>query len=309
MVDADIAWASGSGGTFLRSVDGGRTWRAGTVPGAEELDFRDVHAWDENHAVLLSAGLPAMIYRTRDGGATWSATYSNRTPGVFFNTMAFLDSDRGVAVSDPVDGRFLLILTADGGETWRELPWENRPAALEGEAGFAASGTCLAVNGDAGIWFGTGGPAARVHRSRDWGVTWSVANTPLRSGEASQGVFGLFFASELEGYAVGGDYRDEANPTGNFAVTHDGGATWIVVSRPPSGFRECVVTVSDLNPQTLMAVGPSGTDVSEDGGSTWRPVGSDGFHAVAFSPDGSTGIAVGAGGAVARWRFEDAREP
>ncbi len=302
VVDSNVAWASGSGGTYLRSLDGGRTWQAGTVPDAEELDFRDVHAWDENRALVLSAGLPAMIYRTVDGGATWKATYSNRKPGVFFNTMAFADSDRGVAVSDPVDGRFLLILTADGGETWTELPWENRPVALEGEAGFAASGTCLAVHGGSGIWFGTGGPAARVHRSSDWGVTWSVADTPLSSGEASQGVFGLFFASELEGYAVGGDYRDEANPAGNVAVTRDGGATWVTVPEAPSGFRECVTPVSDLNPKTLMAVGPSGADVSEDGGSTWRSVGSAGFHAVAFSPDGHTGIAVGAGGTVARWR-------
>jgi len=302
VVDADVAWASGSGGTYVRSVDGGRTWQAGTVPGAGELDFRDVHAWDENRALMLSAGLPAMIYRTVDGGATWTETYNNRTPGVFFNAIAFWDSSRGVAVSDPVDGRFLLISTADGGKTWSELPWENRPVALEGEAGFAASGTCLAVHGDGRIWFGTGGPAARVHRSDDWGATWEVTKTPLRSGEPSQGVFSLYLASDLEGYAVGGDYRDETNPAGNAAITRDGGATWASVPEPPSGFRECVVSVSDLDPSVLVAVGPSGTDVSEDGGSTWRLVGSEGFHAVAFSRDGSTGIAVGADGTVARWR-------
>jgi len=309
VVDADVAWASGSGGTVLQTVDGGKTWQARTVPGAEDLDFRDVHAWDGKRALLLSAGLPAMIYRTVDGGETWEVTYSNRTPGVFFNTMAFADAFRGVAVSDPVDGRFLIILTADGGETWNELPWEDRPKALDGEAGFAASGTCLAVHGEAGIWFGTGGPAARVHRSSDWGVTWSVANTPLRSGKASQGVFGLHFASDLEGYAVGGDYRDEKNPAGNAAITGDGGASWATVLEAPSGFRECVAPVSDQNPKTMIAVGPSGTDVSVDGGSTWRSIGSAGFHAAAFSPDGRTGIAVGAHGAVARWQFFDEPKP
>ena len=301
VVDENVAWASGSGGAYLRSIDGGRTWMAGTVPGAEELDFRDVHGWDEKRAVLLSAGLPAMIYRTVDGGVTWKATYSNRTAGVFFNAMAFLDASRGVAVSDPVDGRFLLISTADGGETWNELPWENRPVALAGEAGFAASGTCLAVREEGSIWFGTGGPAARVHRSADWGATWNVAETPLRSGEPSQGVFSLYFASGLEGFAVGGDYRDEGNPTASAAFTNDGGATWSPTSELPSGFRECVVEVSKMDARALLAVGPSGSDVSENGGSTWRQVGSEGFHAVAFSHDGSTGIAVGADGAVARW--------
>lgn len=307
VVDGDVAWASGSGGTFLRTVDGGRSWQAATVPGAEDLDFRDVYAWDRKRALLLSAGLPAMIYRTVDAGATWNVTYSNRTPGVFFNAMEFSNGSDGVAVSDPVDGRFLLIFTADAGETWRELPWENRPAALEGEAGFAASGSCLAVQGDGAIWFGTGGPAARVHRSRDWGATWEVADTPLRFGESSQGVFSLHFGSALEGCAVGGDYRDEANPAGSAAITHDGGATWVAVGAAPSGFRECVVTVSELEPRTLISVGPSGTDISEDGGKSWRMVGSEGFHTVAFSPDGSTGIAVGADGAVARWRFKDER--
>lgn len=303
VVDANVAWASGSGGTFLRTVDGADTWEIGTVAGAEALDFRDVHAWDRNTALLLSAGLPARIYHTGDGGQTWRLVYENETPGVFFNAVSFLDDHRGIAVGDPIDGRFLLIRTADGGRTWEELPLESRPAALAGEANFAASGTCMTVAGKEAVWFGTGGPAARVFRSTDGGSSWTVAETPVRSGQSSQGVFSVFFADERRGVAVGGDYLDEPNSTATAAVTVDGGATWTTAETPPSGFRECVVAVSYATPRVLIAVGPSGTDLSENGGLTWKPIAEGRFHSVGFSADGATGIAVGMDGLVGKWRF------
>lgn len=303
VVATDVAWASGSGGTFLRTVDSGENWEIGTVAGAEALDFRDVHAWDQENALVLNAGLPAQIYRTEDGGQTWLLVYNNETPGVFFNAVSFWDDLRGIAVGDPIDGRFLLIQTGDGGRTWDELPLESRPEALEGEANFAASGTCMTVSGADTVWFGTGGPAARVFRSTDAGSSWTVAETPIRSGLSSQGVFSLYFADERRGIAVGGDYLDEPNPTATAAVTMDGGATWTTVESPPSGFRECVVAVSEGAPDVLMAVGPSGTDISEDGGLTWRPFAEGHFHSVGFSGDGATGIAVGMDGLDGTWQF------
>jgi len=303
IVDADVAWASGSGGTFLRTVDGGGDWKIGSVPGAEALDFRDVYAWDRNRALVLSAGLPARVYRTDDSGETWRLTYDNETPGVFFNAVSFWDPERGIAVGDPIDGRFLLIRTGDGGRTWDELPLESRPEALEGEANFAASGTCMTVSGSDTVWFGTGGPAARVFRSTDAGSSWTVAETPIRSGQSSQGVFSVFFADEQRGVAVGGDYLDEPNSTATAAVTVDGGATWTTAETPPSGFRECVVAVSYATPRVLIAVGPSGTDLSENGGLTWKPIAEGHFHSVGFSADGATGIAVGMDGLDGTWRF------
>ncbi len=303
VVDANVAWASGSGGTFLRTVDGRDNWDVGTIPGAEDRDFRDIHASDRDHAMVLSAGLPAQIYRTDDGGQTWQQTYNNDEPGVFFNAVSFWDDERGIAVGDPIDGRFLIIRTGDGGRTWDEVPFENRPGALEGEANFAASGTCMTVHGKNSVWFGTGGPAARVFRSDDGGSSWTVAETPLRSGNSSQGVFSLFFLNENQGVAVGGDYLDEPNPMQTAAVTTDGGTTWVAAESPPSGFRECVVAVSAATPRVLIAVGPSGTDLSEDGGNTWRPIGEGRFHAVGFSADGATGLAVGMDGLDGTWQF------
>lgn len=301
VVDADVAWASGSGGTFLQTLDGGATWRVGTIAGAEDLDLRDIHAWDSQRALVLSAGLPARIYITENAGESWQMVYENTTPGVFFNAVSFWDEDRGITVGDPLDGRWLLIRTSDGGRSWNEQPLEHRPEALAGEANFAASGTCLTVAGDTHVWFGSGGPAARVFRSSDGGDSWSVAETPLRSGESSQGVFSVYFRDRHTGVAVGGDYLDEANAAASAAVSSDGGKTWSAAATPPSGFRECVVPVSVATPQVLIAVGPSGTDLSQDGGLNWRPVGDGRYHAAGFNHDGRTGIAVGVDGLVGRW--------
>jgi len=152
------------------------------------------------------------------------------------------------------------------------------------------------------VWFGTGGPTARVFRSVDRGERWQVSETPLRSGEASQGVFGVLILGNSRGIVVGGDYLDEPNATANAAFTRDGGRTWLPVDPGPAGFRECVTTMGS-DPDRLMTVGPSGADVSIDGGLSWKPVAAEvRMHSADFSLDGVLGVAVGADGLVAVWR-------
>ena len=302
-VSASVAWASGQGGTYVRTTDGGRTWRSGTVPGAEALDFRDVDAFDASTAYLLAIGEgdKSRIYKTTDGGRTWALQFRNENPLAFFDAMAFWDRDHGVAMSDPVGGRFLVITTSDGGRTWAQTPPEGMPPALEGEGGFAASGTCITVQGRANVWFGTGGPSgARVFRSTDGGLTWTVAPAPLAAGR-SAGVFSLVFRDARRGVAVGGDYTKEKDAEGNAATTHDGGRTWKAVAGAarPSGYRSAVARAEGPTAPTLVAVGPSGTDYSLDGGRSWTPLGADGFHAASFA-DG-TGWAVGENGLIARY--------
>ena len=211
-VSDKVAWASGAKGTYARTTDGGQTWQAATVPGAEMLDFRDVEAFDADTAYLLSIGEGenSRIYKTIDGGRNWMLQFINKNPKAFFDAIAFRDRRYGLAVSDQVDGRFVIIRTTDGGATWRQIPPENMPPALPGEGAFAASGTCLVVQGRNNVWFGTGGAAkARVFRSSDGGMTWQVAETPILSRNASSGIFSLAFKDALHGIAIGGDYRQE----------------------------------------------------------------------------------------------------
>jgi photosystem II stability/assembly factor-like uncharacterized protein len=302
-VSATVVWASGEKGTYARTTDGGKNWSAGTVPGATELDFRDVDAFDASTAYMLSIGEgeKSRIYKTSDGGKTWTLQFKSSKSEAFFDAMAFWDKDHGIAVSDPVDGRFLIISTSDGGRTWREMPNEGMPAAMPGEGAFAASGTCIAVQGRRNVWFGTGGPeGARVFRSEDAGRTWTVTKTPMISGK-SAGIFSLTFLNAKKGVAVGGDYTKEQEAKNNVVVTEDGGKTWMLPRGSGlSGYRSCVVLMQGARSLTLLAVGPTGTDYSVDNGESWRSLSLEGFHSVSFA-DSLNGWAVGEGGRIGKY--------
>ncbi len=209
-VNRDVAWASGARGTCLLTVDAGATWKPCVVPGAADLDFRDVQAFDDRTAYLLSIGPGPLskIFKTTDGGATWACSYQNPDPAGFLDAIAFFDADRGLALGDPVAGRFVILATDDGGKTWAKVADAGMPEALPGEGAFAASGTCLVARGDRHAWFATGGvETPRVFRSDDWGRTWSASEAPVRAGNASSGIFSLAFDGPDRGIAVGGDYK------------------------------------------------------------------------------------------------------
>jgi photosystem II stability/assembly factor-like uncharacterized protein len=297
-VDENVAWASGNNGTALRTVDGGANWQVFSVPEARDLDFRDVHGVNANTAYLLSAGEgeKSRIFKTGDGGKTWKLQFTNREPKGFFDGFAFWDANTGIAFSDPVDGHFLIIRTADGGATWKETPRESMPVALPDEAGFAASGSSITVAGRDQVWIATGGSAARVFRSSDRGLTWSVANTPITSGASSAGIFSIYAASTQLLFVTGGDYQKENEQSANFARSSDGGKTWVAGPQLP-GYRSAL---SSESAGVYVAVGPSGTDfIRRDG--AWMGIGSVGYDALSFVPGRATGWAVGADGRIAKW--------
>lgn len=300
---ASVAWASGSGGSYARTTDGGMTWQAAVMPGASGLDFRDVEAVDANTAYLLSigAGEQSRVYKTTDGGGSWSLQFTSHNPKAFFDSFAFWDPRTGIAISDPVEGRFILIKTTDGGATWDER-YTNIPA-LEGEGAFAASGTCIAVQGAGNVWFATGGAAvARVFRSTDGGGSWKAAQTPITAGNASSGIFSVAFQDGKNGVIAGGDYKKENDGGNNVAITRDGGASWTLAKGPrPSGFRSAVMYVPGKPGSRLVAVGPSGSDYSDDGGESWTSIGGIGYHALSFARTGEAGWAVGEGGRIAAY--------
>lgn len=302
-VSDQIAWASGANGTYARTVDGGKTWQASVVPGAEKLDFRDVEAFDANTAYLLSIGPSeaSRIYKTTDGGKTWSLQFTNANPKAFFDAIAFWDVNNGLAVSDPVDGRFVIIRTSDGGKTWKQIAPENMPAALEGEGAFAASGTCLIVQGKTNTWFATGGAkTARVFRSSDNGQTWFVASTPIKTGNAASGIFSIAFKNAQFGIIVGGDYQKEKEASDHIAISQDGGRHWTLLKK--SGLTAFRSAVTWIGSSELLTVGPAGSDVSTDDGASWKTSGDVGFHAFSFARRGSTGWAVGEKGSIGRFK-------
>jgi photosystem II stability/assembly factor-like uncharacterized protein len=279
-VSATTAWASGSLGTVLRTTDRGATWQQVGPPGTENLQFRDIEAFDADHAVIMSIGdNPGdfRIYVTSNGGQTWALTFVNSEPTAFYDCMTFFDSRRGLALSDPPDGlHFRVIATDDGGLSWH-VTGGQMPEALPGEFAFAASGQCITSDHGRRAWFGTGGGAqARVFRSDDGGASWTVAATPIASGPTA-GIFALAFRGQQHGLAVGGDFLAETASPDNFARTTDGGATWNLLPAAPPEYRSGATWVDG---HTAIAVGPSGSNVSNDAGTTWQRFDEGSLHTV-----------------------------
>lgn len=298
VVSSKVAWVSGTKGTYARTVDGGKTWTVGSVPGAEKLDFRDVEAFGEETAYLLSAGSgdASRIYKTTDGGKSWIKQFQSAEPASFFDALAFWDEKNGIALGDPVDGKFQLIATDDGGANWKALPTKNLPAALSNEGAFAASGNCLVTFGKDDVWFVTGGAKlARVFHSSDRGKSWEARDTPIVAGEASSGIFSIAFRDKKNGILVGGDYRKPNDVGTTAAMTADGGKTWkLLDKRLP--FCSAVAWVKDR----WIAVGTSGSHTSTDNGDNWKLVDRENYNSVAFSPTGE-GWAVGPKGRIAKF--------
>lgn len=301
-VNQRVVWVSGHGGTVLRSLDGGTTWEAFVVPGADSLQFRDLHAFDADRAVLLSAGPGdrSRIYVTADGGRSWTLRFQNADPRAFFDCLDFWDAREGVAFSDAVDAEFVLLRTADGGQTWEPIPAIRMPGALGGEGSFAASGACLVVRPPGYAWIGTGAaPQARVLRTADRGATWTVSVAPIVAGSAA-GISALVFRDSLRGLALGGDFATARTRGPRVALTTDGGRSWRPAGEPAlEGAIYGAAWVPGARAPTVVAVGPGGTSFSTDFGTTWAPLDTVAHWAVAFVGP-AAGWAVGPRGRITK---------
>lgn len=314
-VNPRVVWASGRGGTFVVTTDGGATWHAGVVPGAEALQFRDVQGVSEKVAYLQSIGdnpTDFRIYKTVDGGATWTMQFQNQTSGAFYDCFAFWTPKRGISHSDPVNGVFPDLRTTNG-MTWQDISG-TMPPALSGEFSFAASGTCVATQGAMNAWIATGGAAtARVLTTRDQGTTWNAYDTPLLSSP-SAGAFTVAFRDPWHGIVGGGDLDPNDPNNARTATSSDGGRTWKLTHAPPvSGaiFGLSYVGDADGSDDTgargghavVITANAGGAAWTPDEGSTWFVLpGITGGWAVAFAGP-KAGWLVGVNGEIVKISF------
>jgi photosystem II stability/assembly factor-like uncharacterized protein len=231
-VDSQVVWAAGTGGTYVVTTNGGKIWKSAVVPGAEALQFRDVYGVSDKVAYLMSIGdntTDFRIYKTVDGGKNWKIEFTNQTVNAFYDCFAFWSPQRAIAHSDSVNGVFPDLRTFDG-MNWQSIA-SKMPAALAGEASFAASGTCATTEGDTNAWIATGGSTtARILATRDGGNTWKAFNTPLVSSPSAGGI-SVAFRDPRHGILGGGDLG--SNDSAETAMSDDGGQTWTLTNKPP----------------------------------------------------------------------------
>jgi hypothetical protein len=303
---ARVAWVSGHRGTYATTIDGGASWHAAVVPGADSLQFRDVYALDERTAWLLAAGDGdrSRIYHTANGGQSWTLQFRNTEPRAFFDCLDFWDSRRGLAFSDAVDGRFVVLTTSDAGRTWTRVSDAALPPARTGEGAFAASGTCVITGLRGRAWIATGNaaPESRVLYTPDYGRTWSVFLTPLSASDGA-GAATLAFRDTLHGVGMGGPVG-RPNERGDWtAVTGDGGRTWTFGGRPAMPGPVYGTAYVPRTP-ALAAVGPGGMDWSTDDAASWNRLDTLAYWSVGFARTGRAGWAVGPTGRITKLIIE-----
>jgi photosystem II stability/assembly factor-like uncharacterized protein len=300
-VSEKILWVSGSGGSVGKSLDGGKTWNWITVPGYEKRDFRDIEAFDAKTAIIMAIDTPADLLKTSDGGKTWKLVYENKTPGMFMDAMEFWNINSGIVVGDPVNGRFFVTRSFDGGDSWHDIPFLQMPKADSGEGCFASSGTNVRALDLDEACFVSGGPRSRLF-IRDQAI-----DLPILQGKTTTGANSVAVEDHLKLHGglhlivVGGDFSRDTLSEKNCFLSNDRGKTWVAPTKRPHGYRSCVEYIGG---NTVLCCGTSGVDISYDNGMNWQLVTRDGFHVCRAAKKGKTVFLAGSGGRIARLNLQ-----
>lgn len=302
VVSNDIIWASGTGGTFLTSSDGGATWKTDTVAGASGDDLRSIHAWNDREAILFGISNAGRVYFTDDGGDSWKIVYENNSEGIFFDSAIFADELNGMALSDPLDSCSFVIRTSDKGKKWTRIL--NLPVLKKGEYNFAASNSCIDYHPCGNAWIVTGGADARVFATQNHGESWYAYDTGIISGSSTSGIFSVAFLNDKDGIIIGGTYDKPELNKRVAAYSSDGGVNWTLSGIMPGGFRSSVIWLNNDDESIAFALGKTGCDYSLDKGETWvtGPI-IEGYYTARPVPGTLNGFAAGANGRVARFKM------
>lgn len=301
-------WVTGNQGTVLRTHNGGRSWQTVVIPGSDftdadgkkqPADFRDVALLPDGSVLVMSIGPgeASRVYHSADGRA-WEVVLQNDKPAGFFDGMDFdAHGKNGLLYGDPIDGRLDIAVTRDAGRTWRRLPESNRPRLIDGEYGFAASGSGAIVRGQS-FWVATGGSTSRVHHSADGGRTWSVVNVPLRSGNESSGIFSMASDGKDAFVVVGGDYLMPELGERNVAFSGDAGRTWATSQSLIMPHKACACWLGNV---WFLTCGRTGIAYSRDSGRSWTEISQDSWYVCGFDRSRKVGFLAGKDGRIARF--------
>jgi photosystem II stability/assembly factor-like uncharacterized protein len=300
-VSEKVCWVSGSTGTVLRTINGGKQFTNVSPPEAyNQIQFRDIQAFGQDTALILSAGLPAVILKTVDGGKSWKETYRNEQAGVFFDGMDFWDNSRGMAFSDAPAYKLLIIQTKDQGESWQTIDSTKLLTLAFKQGGFAASGTSICTYDHNKVVIGLGGAASTLLYSQDAGLNWTKQDLPISAQAPAAGIFSIDFFNARLGFAVGGNYQADSLTAQSVARTIDGGLSWHAVKDTAINgkYRSCIQYVSA---QKLITISRTGCSLSIDGGVSWKPFKAK-YYSISVAKDKSIWLS-GSEGRVARLKW------
>lgn len=292
-IDDDNVYYAGSNGNFgFMPIAGGKSLSGIVSKDTLYPEFRSI-AQTKDAVFILNAGTPALLYKITKDGKHSKLVYTETGEKVFYDSMKFRNDKEGIAIGDPVNECLSVIVTNDGGDTWKKLSCIKLPTVEEGEAAFAASNTNIVLRGDK-TWIISGGKKSRVFYSESKCENWQVSETPILQGDAPTGMFSVDFYDDEIGFAVGGDYTDAKGNKANKILTEDGGKTWNKMADGVGfGYASCVQFVPDSDGNGLVTAGPSGLWYSYDRGSTWKKIYDDTkLHTIRFV-DSKTAIAAG----------------
>lgn len=276
---------------FLSMIDANKMQRQ-LNKDSIKMEFRSI-AQTTNSIFILNVGNPALLYKFSKDLVQKKLVYEEKNEKVFYDSMQFWNDNEGIAIGDPIENCFCIIVTRDGGATWNKIPCEKLPKIIEGEAAFAASNTNIIIK-DNNTWIVSGGKKSRVFFSSDKGNSWKVYETPIVQGEAMTGIFTADFYNDKIGFIAGGNYEKPNQNFQNKAITKNGGKTWKLVGENTGfGYASCIQFVPNSNGNQLVCVGLNGLFYSSDSGDSWKQFSSDTtLYTIRFIND-TTAIAAG----------------
>lgn len=291
VVDDKVVWVSGSNGTVAKSLNGGDTWQLIKVSGFEKTDFRDIEAFNEKTAIIMGIDSPGVILKTTDGGSSWKIVYRNDTKGIFLDAMDFIDEKNGIVIGDPIDNRFFVAKTIDGGNSWTESNFNKRPFAASGEACFASSGTNIRMLNRHQLILVSGGLKSQIF------INQKSYSLPVIQGKESTGANSIAVKNKKYFILAGGDFTQKDSSIKNLFITKNGGKSWYAPSISPHGYRSCVEYIAGA---TWITCGLNGVDISKDNGNTFSLISETGFHVCRKAKKGKAIFLAGGNGKIGK---------
>jgi hypothetical protein len=291
VVNDRTIWVSGSNGMVGKSLDSGKTFTWNIVKGFEKTDFRDIEAFNDSVAIIMGISSPAYLLRTTDGGANWKIVYENNASAMFLDAMEFMNKKNGIVIGDPIEGKFFIARTFDGGMSWKNTPAPNLPTADSGEACFASSGTNIRKLNQQAAIFVSGGYSSHLF------IGAKKILLPFVQGKKTTGANSVGVKNSNMLIVVGGDFTTQDSSTNNCFITNTAGKDWFAPQTPPHGYRSCIEWLSKKN---WLSCGLNGVDLSKDDGITWEWISKESFHVCQKAKNGKAVFFAGGGGRIGK---------